>query len=120
MKKISISFLLIAMSVAACKTTKVDPPEPAAKAAAVDCSKQYTYAFDIKPILEQYCTRCHGEAGGFDFTNFEDVKSAGQKGELVGTISYAHGFPHMPANSPKLDQVLIDKITCWVNQGMKP
>ena len=110
---------LITATLAACKTSEKTATAPAPPVA-VDCTgKTYTYSFDIKPILEQYCTRCHGNAGGYDFTNFADVKSAALKGELLGTIQHAKGFEKMPANEPKLDQSIIDKIDCWIKNGMK-
>ena len=53
------------------------------------------------------------------FLTSADVKKAATKGELLGTIKHQRGFPRMPANAEQLDQADIDKIECWINNGMK-
>ena len=123
MKKIILSTTLITLTLIACKTaektTAVAPPPPPPPVA-LDCStRTISYAADIKPILEEYCNRCHGDAGGLDFTQLADVKRAATKGELLGTTKHLKGFPRMPDGAPMLDQPLIDKIECWINTGMK-
>ena len=122
MKKIFFLAATVAITSAACKSSKeVSKTETPVIKTPVDCSiSGMTYA-SIKPILEVNCNNCHsnGGAGGFDFTVFADVKKAAQKGELLGTIKHASGFPKMPARSEKLDQESIDKIECWIKNGMK-
>ena len=47
------------------------------------------------------------------------MKKAALNGELLGTIKHQKGYPKMPAFKEKLDQASIDKIECWINNGMK-
>jgi hypothetical protein len=113
MKKLLITTTAIAIVFAACKTkqptTSVQPKK--------EC--KYTYTVDIKPIMEQYCVKCHGSAGGYDLKNFDDVSRSAKNGSLVGTIKWQSGFPKMPARSAQLDSATITKIECWVEAGAK-
>ncbi len=104
----------------ACKgtkqTTKVEP------VAVLDCSnKSLSYVTDIKPIIETNCSKCHNtnEKAGYNFLKIESVKKAANNGELLGTIKHAKGFPKMPIAAEKLNQASIDKIECWIKNGMK-
>jgi cytochrome c5 len=122
MKKIFFLAATVAITSAACKSSKeVSKTETPVVKSTVDCAVSgLTYAA-IKPILEKHCNSCHsdGGAGGLDFTVFADVKKAAQKGELLGTIKHERGFPRMPANELQLEQASIDKIECWIKNGMK-
>ena len=119
MRKIKIALLAGTLCFFGCKTKKevvVSPPAP------LDCStREYSFAADIKNILEVNCVRCHGVNGadGLNFNTIEDAKKAANKGELLGTIKHENGFPKMPKYGAKLDQLSIDKIECWIKTGMK-
>lgn len=119
MKKIFLSISIVTLFFA-CKGTKetasTTPPAP------LDCtSKVITYETDIKPIMEASCTRCHNtnNKAGYNFKTIESVKKAGADGHLLGTIKHLKGYSNMPAFSKQLDKADIDKIECWVNNGMK-
>ena len=120
MKKIINSATIIASLLVACKGTKETVSTP--PVVPLDCSnKTLTYSVDIKPIIESSCTKCHNknEKAGYNFLKIEFVKKAALNGELLGTIKHQKGFPKMPALAAKLDQLSIDKIECWINNGMK-
>lgn len=120
MKKIIITSTIIASILVACKSTK--QPTTTAPAVTLDCSnKALTYSTDIKPIMEANCTKCHNtnEKAGYNFLKIEFVKKAVADGHLLGTIKHQKGFDKMPAYAAKLDQAIIDKIECWINNGMK-
>ena len=121
MKKIILSTVILASIVAGCKTTK--PTATVAPAAALDCSSNnaLTYNGDIKAILQTHCTKCHNtnNKAGYNFLTLESVKKGVSNGELLGTIKHSKGFPKMPAFAAKMDQATIDKIECWINNGMK-
>ena len=124
MKKIILSSALITFTLIACKTaekttTTPTPAPPAPPAVMMDCTKKVITYADIKPIMEQYCVRCHGDAGGYDLTQLADVKAAANKGDLLGTVKHLKGFPGMPDNEPMMPQPIIDQIECWINTGMK-
>jgi cytochrome c5 len=120
MKKITVSIVVIALALAACKTGKKTTEEkPAAK---LDCTgKAYTFIADIKPVMDQYCVRCHNTnmKAGYNFQDEAYVKKAASSGDLLGTIKHERGHPAMPAGGEQLDQSVINKIECWINNGMK-
>lgn len=125
MKKIVLFSIIGATAIIACKTTKI------AENTKVDSEKvgvplncngtNFSFSTDIKPIMDQYCTSCHGEEGadGLNFNNKSDVVKAANKGELLGTIKWHGGYPQMPPNGDQLDKATIDKIECWIYNGMK-
>jgi len=121
MKKIFIVITIASLTFIACKGSKqttTTTPTPAK----VDCStKMISYAVDIKPILEANCTNCHNtnNTGGYNFNTFQSAVKSGANGELLGTIKHSSGFPMMPPNGEKISQAEIDKIECWINNGMK-
>lgn len=115
MKKLILLSAAIILIVA-CKTTK----QIAEKS--IDCATMnVTYTADIKPIFDKYCNSCHGVGGegGYDFTTMQGVMKGANNGELMGTIRWEKGFPKMPEDADKLDKILIAKIECWINNGMK-
>ena len=120
MKKIILTATVIAALLVACKGTK--ETVSTTPVAPLDCtSKTLSYQTDIKPIIETNCSRCHNanEKAGYNFLKIESVKKAATSGVLLGTIKHQKGFPKMPAYAAKLDQTSIDKIECWINNGMK-
>ena len=121
MKRLFIPVVILAITVIACKTTEPAKTITVPAKAALDCSTStISYAKDIKPIIEQYCVNCHGNDGGYDFTIFTDITKAAKNGDLLGTIKWQNGFPRMPAIGEQLDQNTINKIECWINNGLKP
>lgn len=120
MKKTLIATVILAGFIAACKAPqKTATTTPPLK---VDCTnKNYSYAADIKSIIESNCSKCHNSnnKAGYNFLTLESVKKGVQNGELLGTIKFLKGYPKMPKMAPQLSQELIDKIECWINNGMK-
>ena len=120
MKKIALTCFCVSLTLFACKSTKetakIETPKPP-----LDCSSQGLTFADIKPIFDKNCISCHGYGGsdGLNFLTSADVKKAASKGELLGAIKHQKGFPKMPAKADQLDQASIDKIECWINNGMK-
>lgn len=126
MKKVTVAALVGIALITACKTAK-KPIETAKtetqKTETAPSCGGTSFSFDahIKPIMEQYCTSCHGYAGagGLNFNNKSDVVKAANKGELLGTIKWHKGYPKMPEGGDQLDKASIDKIECWISNGMK-
>ncbi len=119
MKKLFIATAIIATAFAACKQGKKVTEAP--KPVVLDCPPTYTYTADIKPIMEQYCTNCHNtnQKAGYNFLLLTDVKKGATNGYLLGTIKHAFGYSPMPEMAPQLDKPTIDKIECWIKNGMK-
>lgn len=119
MKKIVVSTLVIASTFVACKTaektTTAASPAPAPASTA-----KYTYAEDIKPIMDEYCGGCHNknEKAGYNLLDVAFVKKAGANGYLLGSIKHERGYDAMPAGGPKMDDAIIAKIEAWVKGGM--
>lgn len=91
-----------------------------------DCNsvKEISYKTDILPIMEPNCASsgCHNDKSrkhNISVLNLDDVKKAASKGELLGTIKHEKGYPKMPMFKPKLKEEDIQKIECWVKNGMK-
>lgn len=86
-----------------------------------------SYSQDIKPILQNYCYRCHAAniaTAGVILEGYANVKAKAEtivdgKSLLVGVTSHLPGFPQMPRNSPKLAACHIAKIRKWVEDGIK-
>ncbi len=92
----------------------------------LDCTtvKDFSFKADVLPILEANCASggCHNDKSrkhNISVLNIEDVKKAASKGELLGTIKHEKGYPKMPMFKPKLKEEDIQKIECWVKNGMK-
>ncbi len=94
--------------------------------AVLDCNtvKEISYKTDILPILEPNCASsgCHNDKSrkqNISVLNLNDVKKAASNGVLLGTIKHEKGYPKMPLFKPKLKDEEIQKIECWVKNGMK-
>lgn len=121
MKKIKAVALIIIIIFGACKTIKHTETVVVAKPILECTNMNLSYNTDIKPIIEKYCIRCHGDdgEGGFDFNKMLFLKKAAKSGELIGTIKWKRGYPKMPRHAKQLDSLAINSIECWVKNGMK-
>ncbi|MFL5762881.1 MAG: hypothetical protein ACJ77K_02995 [Bacteroidia bacterium] len=117
--KIKHAFITGMILLAACKTTKTTTeskpvtetkPEPTP----LNCGTSTASFADVKAIVEQNCTSCH-----HDLANYNDIKDIAAKGEFLGTIKHQMGYPEMPKNADQLPQSTIDKVECWIKNGMK-
>lgn len=122
MKKTILSGFVLLLIFATCKTAR-QTEKTAVTQPALDCSTMdVTYSFDIKPVFETFCFECHGDKeaeGGYNFMKISEIKRAAKSGALLGSIKWERGFSRMPENDPQLDAKTIDKIECWIKNGMK-
>ncbi len=121
MKKTFLSGFILILIFTTCKTTKQAEKTVVAQPV-LDCSSMdVTYNFDIKPVFETFCLNCHGEEGdgGFNFLKITEIKRAAQSGALLGSIKWHKGFSRMPEHGEQLDAKTINKIECWIKNGMK-
>ncbi len=101
--------------------------------------QEVTYATDIKPILDQSCTKCHGmekPKGKLRLDSKEDALKGGEDGKvvipgdskdsvLVHNIAHVGDPddymppPHNKANIPPLTKEQIGLIRAWIDQGAK-
>jgi putative effector of murein hydrolase len=78
---------------------------------------EVSFSKEITPIFVKNCMLCHVGAKPL-LTDYTQVKSAADKGTLVGTISHASGFKPMPPTS-MMTTAEIDLVKKWVSQGAK-
>ncbi len=79
-----------------------------------------SYANDIVPILEYNCVSCHNPTNsnlGVILTDYNDVMTEVNNGNLVNVIEHNPGYPQMPQGLPQLASCTINKIVAWVNRG---
>ena len=79
-----------------------------------------TYEVEISEMLLQNCTYCHSTSlatGGVVLDTYEDARTVGQTGQLLGAITHAEGFTAMPPNAPMLPTEEINQIRTWIEMG---
>jgi hypothetical protein len=82
----------------------------------VECSDSISFSKDVLPIIQNHCTGCHDNSNGYTFTNYENISS--QYIEIVGSMK-ENGYQLMPKGENALPDSTIQKIQCWVNQGLR-
>lgn len=117
-KSVFVIASVLVLSFAACKSTK----ETTAAKETLNCgTTAYTLATDIQPLISANCGGCHGTKGkkaGLDLNLSETVKMVAADGRLVCVMRAAKGCAVMPPGQP-LSKIDVDKVECWVNNGMK-
>lgn len=81
-----------------------------------------TFSGAVQPILQTYCTGCHGGSApeaGVNLSTYAGTKAMATGGTLVGVITHKPGYSPMPKNGNKLSACNIAKITKWVALGAK-
>jgi hypothetical protein len=82
-----------------------------------------TYTSTIKTILDNSCavSGCHDAiyaARGVDLSTYASVKAASKQGSFMGTIEHQAGYQAMPQGTAKLPDATIQKIYCWIQNGL--
>jgi len=84
------------------------------------CTKTYSFAADIKPIIETKCaiSGCHdGSLGSSrDWTNFEMFHQRAESGLVKYRVTHGIMPPSYSPAGP-LTQEQITAIACWTDQG---
>jgi hypothetical protein len=107
-------FLLIFITVfSSCEKDKVGGNLPYPD---VICSDTISFVNDVLPIIQNNCTGCHNNSNGYTFTNHQNISS--NYAAIVGSMQ-GLGYQLMPKGLPAIPDSVIQKIQCWVNQGMK-
>jgi hypothetical protein len=78
-----------------------------------------TYQKSVWPIVQISCLGCHSNSlanGGYNFSNYAGLKSAVDKGRLLGSINYQPGFSGMPQGF-NLNACQLATIKKWVHAG---
>jgi hypothetical protein len=82
----------------------------------VICSDTISFVNDVLPIIQNNCSGCHNNSNGYTFTNHQNISS--NYAAIIGSMQ-GLGYQLMPKGLPAIPDSLIQKIQCWVNQGMK-
>ncbi len=87
-----------------------------------NCASIPTYTGEIKAIMDANCAAtCHSakkKADGIDLSTYEVLKTEAVKRHFMGSIRQESGFAPMPKKAPKLGDETIQKIACWIENGM--
>jgi len=85
-----------------------------------DCdTSSYTYTDVIYSIILSECQGCHNgsnASGGYQLTNYEEVKAIALNGKLYGTVAQLPSFSPMPQGG-KLQDCQIVQIKKWIDAG---
>lgn len=81
-----------------------------------------TYDGEIKSILNTHCafSGCHNatsKKGGIILSDYANAKTESTKDRFLGSIQHLKGYKSMPQDASKLDEVTIQKLSCWVQNG---
>ena len=83
-------------------------------------SGNYTYVVDIKPILDQECTACHGAtnpAAGLDISTY--TKTTNNIDKIITSIDLQTGQNGIMPPNGRMAEIKIQKIKDWKASGMK-
>jgi cytochrome c553 len=83
-------------------------------------SSQFTFAANIKPMVQTYCVGCHGggtPSGGINLSEYGGVRQQAINGRLYGSVTHSPGFSAMPKNAGKLSDCQIAQIRKWIAAG---
>lgn len=81
-----------------------------------DCPDTVKFATQIMPIIIENCINCHGE-GGPNSPLIKDYATISQNADKILKSIKAEGLLLMPDGGPALENSLIQKISCWIQQG---
>jgi hypothetical protein len=79
-----------------------------------NCSDTVSFNNEILPLIQNNCTGCHDNQNGYTFTNHSNISA--NSNAIIGSMRN-NGYQLMPKGGPALDDSIIQRIECWVNQG---
>lgn len=110
MKKVSLLFLIIAvsLSISSCSTSTIEE---------VVITDPITYDANVSTIISNNCLPCHGgttPSAGLNLETYASVRNATENGNVLARINSASN--PMPIGG-QMPPVLIATIEEWANQG---
>lgn len=114
MKKIIIITLLILISCSKDKIKQIDTVNKAFLTA--ECPDTVKFETQVKPIISEWCMACHS-GGGSNMPILKDYATISSNSENIIKAIKADGLPLMPKGGSALNDSLIQKISCWIQQG---
>lgn len=114
MKKIVI--VCVVAFVVSCAKDKIKEVEATPAFLTADCPDTVKFNTDVMPIITEWCVACHGD-GGSTSPLLKDYATVSQNSDKILKSIKADGLPLMPKGGPALNDSLIQKISCWIQQG---
>src|SRR5688572_6659759 len=88
---------------------------------------------DVKPLLQQHCTSCHGatkQRGGLRLDTGAGVLSGSNSGSvivpgksaqslMIKAVTASDGVTSMPPKGPRLTTRQVDLLKAWIDQGAR-
>ena len=117
MRNAAITALALALLATACGD-KLDPDQPPT----CDPALPVSYAQEVGPVLESYCTRCHSSSaanrrGAPEGVDFDTYAAAAAAAEMANQRVQAGTMPPSGA-SPRPDARARCLLQAWVDQGL--
>ena len=78
-----------------------------------------TFAGQIWPMMESYCTGCHSASapsGGIVIADITDMVSLAENGSLMGSVRWETEYAKMPTNQ-QLSECSIKVLQKWIDDG---
>ena len=114
--------VIVILLLSACSTAPVEEDSVAPSEVVTATSDEISFSQDIMPVLEKFATRAHGNSGGVNLENYENVMKVVVAGSPEESMLYkaltGDGMPVMPP-SGKLDDATIQLFYDWIAQGAK-
>lgn len=79
-----------------------------------------TFAGQIWPMMESYCTGCHSASapgGGIVIADHADMLALAENGSLMGSVRWEPGYAKMPTNQ-QLSECNINTLQKWIDNGL--
>ncbi len=79
-----------------------------------------TFKGTISPLMNSYCTNCHGTkavslGAGIDLRSYEGAKAKADR--IYGALNQDPGYNPMPKNTGKLDDCKLNQVKKWIDAG---
>ncbi len=88
-----------------------------------DPGTSITYSSTIQSIINNNCVGCHSNppqnGAPFPLTDFDQVFTRANNGQLLRSISRQTGEPRAMPPSGRLPQATIDLVELWIEEGIK-
>lgn len=84
------------------------------------CDSSFSFKNRIQPLMDKWCVGCHTgvtAGGGYDLTNYSNVKNANINNRLIGSMQHQAGFSPMPKGASKLSECDIKAVEKWIAAG---
>lgn len=82
-----------------------------------NCIDTVSFSATVLDIINTNCTGCHGVGNttGYTFTNHTNISNNATA--ILNSMRGQGGFQQMPDGLPPLPDSVIQKISCWIDQG---